>query len=108
MSAPAGEAGGPLAGVRVLEVGHQIAGPFCARLLADYGADVVKVERPRVGDTSRGMAPFAGDDAHPEKSLTYLYLNYNKRGITLDLAKPQGKTLRPAIATCWWRTTSPG
>jgi crotonobetainyl-CoA:carnitine CoA-transferase CaiB-like acyl-CoA transferase len=92
------EGAGPLAGVRVLEVGHQIAGPYCARLLADQGADVIKVERPGTGDVSRSMGPFVGEDAHPEKSLTYLYLNYNKRSVTLDLRSPQGRELFMALA----------
>ena len=82
---------GPLEGLKVLDLGHQIAGPYCARLLADQGAEVIKIERPGTGDVSRAMAPYAGDDPHPEKSLTFLYLNYGKRSVTLDLKSPQGR-----------------
>lgn len=80
-----------LAGLRVLDLGQEIAGPYCARLLGDQGADVVKVEPPTVGDPSRGMEPFVGDEPHPEKSLHFLYLNYNKRSITLDLTDKSGR-----------------
>ena len=73
----------PLNGVRVLELGGHVSAPFCARLLADYGADVIKVEPPGVGDAARRMGPFVGDDPHPDKSIPFLYLNTNKRGVTL-------------------------
>ena len=73
-----------LSGFRVLEMGGHVSAPFCARLLADYGADVIKIEPPGVGDESRRMGPFAGDDPHPDRSIPFLYLNTNKRGITLD------------------------
>ena len=85
-------AGGLLSGIRVLDLGSHIAGPFCARLLADYGADVIKVEST-AGDAARRVGPFAGDDPHREKSVAFLYLNTNKRGVTLDLAAPAGKKL---------------
>lgn len=95
------EGAGPLAGLRVLDVGHQIAGPYCARMLADQGADVIKVERPGCGDISRTMGPFVGSDPHPEKSLTYLYLNYNKRSVTLDLGTSHGRSLfRTLVRDC--------
>jgi len=79
-----------LSGVRVLDVTHYIAGPYCTKLLADYGADVVKVERPGIGDGARRIGPFYEDDPHPEKSGLFLYLNTNKRGITLDLKSETG------------------
>jgi crotonobetainyl-CoA:carnitine CoA-transferase CaiB-like acyl-CoA transferase len=82
----------PLSGVRVLDIGQHIAGPYCARLLGDQGADVIKVEPPS-GDSARALPPFAGDDAHPEKSLHFLYLNYNKRGVTADLTTPRGRDI---------------
>jgi crotonobetainyl-CoA:carnitine CoA-transferase CaiB-like acyl-CoA transferase len=82
---------GLLEGVRVLELGEQVSAPFCARLLADYGAEVIKVEPPGEGDTARRMGPFAGDDPHPEKSIPFLYLNTNKRGVTLNLKTEIGK-----------------
>ena len=83
---------GLLDGIRVLDLGGHISAPFCARLLADYGADVIKIEPPG-GDVSRRSGPFAGDHPHPEKSVVFLYTNTNKRGITLDLASQTGKTL---------------
>ena len=77
---------------RVVDMTRGIAGPFASKLLADYGADVIKVEPPQ-GDPSRQMAPFAGDDPHPEKSLLFLYLNCNKRGVTLDVETGAGRKL---------------
>ncbi|MCH2222525.1 MAG: CoA transferase, partial [Dechloromonas sp.] len=75
---------GALEGVRVLDLTQGIAGPFGVKLLADQGADVVKIERPG-GEPMRGAGPFPGDEPHPEKSGLFLYLNTNKRGLTLDL-----------------------
>ena len=82
---------GILEGVRVLDLGSHVSGPFCAKLLADYGADVIKVEPPDVGDVARRAGPFAGDDPHPEKSIPFLYLNTNKRGVTLDVGSDTGR-----------------
>lgn len=80
----------PLADVRVLDLSHRISGPFAGKLLADFGADVIKIERPGTGDIARGMPPFAGNEPHLEKSGLFLHLNTNKRGIVLDLKTPQG------------------
>ena len=82
-----------LEGIRVVEVGSQVSAPFCARLLADYGADVLKVEPPGEGDEARRQGPFVGDDPHPDKSIPFLYLNTNKRGITLDLGTASGRSI---------------
>jgi len=79
-----------LSGVRVLDVTHYIAGPYCTKLLADYGADVIKIERPGIGDGARRIGPFYGDDPHPDKSGLFLYLNTNKRSITLNLKSETG------------------
>jgi len=84
---------GLLSGIRVLDLGSGISGPWCAKILADYGADVIKVEPPGSGDVSRRMGPFAGDDPDPEKSLTFLYLNTNKKGVTLDPSSATGRKL---------------
>ncbi len=84
---------GILEGVRVLEMGGNVSAPFCAKLLADYGADVIKVESPHVGDEARRMGPFVDDDPHPDKSVPFLYLNTNKRGVTLDPATVAGEKL---------------
>ena len=83
--------GGLLEGIRVLELGAEISAPFCARLLADYGAEVIKIEPPGQGDPARRMGPFAGDDPHPEKSIPFLYINTNKRGVTLDIGSDTGR-----------------
>ena len=83
----------PLDGVRALELGGYVSAPYCGKLLADYGADVIKIEPPGGGDEARRMGPFAGDDAHPEKSIPFLYLNTNKRGITLDVETVAGAGL---------------
>ena len=85
-------AGGVFGKFRVVDMTRGIAGPFATKLLADYGADVIKVEPPH-GDPSRRMGPFAGDDPHPEKSLLFLYLNCNKRGVTLDVETAAGRKL---------------
>lgn len=82
-----------LSDVRVLDLTWHIAGPWCTKLLADYGADVIKVERPGTGDPSRGMGPFLKDDPHPEKSGLFLYLNTNKRGVTLNFKTEAGKKI---------------
>ena len=80
----------PLSGLRVVDLTHGISGPYCTKLLADHGADVIKVERPGTGDFAREMGPFPNDTPHPEKSGIFLFLNTNKRGITLDLKSPAG------------------
>jgi crotonobetainyl-CoA:carnitine CoA-transferase CaiB-like acyl-CoA transferase len=84
---------GILDGIRVLEMGGHVSAPFCAKLFADYGADVIKIESPGVGDESRRAGPFVGDAPHPEKSIPFLYLNTNKRGITLDVENAAGRRI---------------
>jgi len=81
---------GALDGIRVLEVGRGVGAAYGAKLLADLGADVVKVEPPD-GDPARARGPFAGGVPHPERSGLFLYLNANKRGIALDLRQPRGR-----------------
>ena len=75
---------GLLGGVKVIDVGESVSGPYAARTLAWLGADVVKVESPE-GDMSRRMGPFPDGVPHPEKSALFLALNAGKRGVTLDL-----------------------
>ena len=82
-----------LEGMRVIELGSQFSSPFCSKLLADYGADVVKIEKPNSGDSARRHGPFVGNVAHQEKSIPFLYLNTNKRGITLDIATITGQQI---------------
>lgn len=81
-----------LAGLSVLDLGQGISAPFCARLFADLGARVVKVEPPG-GDRARREGPFPGDAPNPETSGLFLALNTNKLGITLDLETPAGREL---------------
>jgi crotonobetainyl-CoA:carnitine CoA-transferase CaiB-like acyl-CoA transferase len=81
---------GALSGYKVLDVTHYMAGPYCTRLLAGYGAEVIKVEKPGTGDGARRLGPFVGDDPHIEKSELFLFLNTGKKSITLNLKKPTG------------------
>jgi len=81
-----------LAGLRVVECGEMVAAAYASKLLADLGAEVIKIE-PRGGDGSRRRGPFPGGQPHPERSGLYLYLNTNKRSVTLDLAQPRGRAL---------------
>jgi CoA:oxalate CoA-transferase len=75
----------PLHGIRVLAFEVQVAGPYCTMMLADQGADVVKVERPEGGDTARGGAPKIKNDKGETQSGYFLRFNRNKRSLTLNL-----------------------
>ena len=77
---------GALSGVRVIELSHIMAGPVCGLMLADMGADVVKVERLPDGDSTRGFVPPDVDG----ESAAFMMLNRGKRGIALDLRSAQG------------------
>jgi crotonobetainyl-CoA:carnitine CoA-transferase CaiB-like acyl-CoA transferase len=81
-----------LSGLRVVEYGDFVSAPYCAKLLADLGAEVLKIEPPR-GDTARQRGPFPGDRPHPERSGLFLYLNTNKRGVTLDVSTATGRAI---------------
>jgi crotonobetainyl-CoA:carnitine CoA-transferase CaiB-like acyl-CoA transferase len=84
----------PLTGVRVADLSRVLAGPYCTMVLADLGADVVKVERPEGGDETRSWGPpFAGGEA-----AYYLSVNRNKRSCALDLSQPEGRAL--ALELC--------
>jgi len=78
--------------VKVLDLSRYIAGPYCTKLLADRGAEVVKIESPGTGDPARGIGPFPGDEPDPEKSVLYFYLNSNKKSLTLDLRSGDGSS----------------
>ncbi len=80
-----------LAGLRVLELGHP-AVAYAGKLLADLGADVIKVEPPG-GAPERRLGPFHGDVPHPERGLVHLFLDTNKRSVTLDLESADGRAL---------------
>ena len=87
-----------LQGLRVLELGGMVPVPFCGKLLASLGAEVVKVEPPKSGDPSRRRGPFPGDAPHMERSGMFLYLNTGKRGVTLDVDDPQGREMLRQLA----------
>jgi crotonobetainyl-CoA:carnitine CoA-transferase CaiB-like acyl-CoA transferase len=84
---------GPLAGLSVVELGDGTAGPYAAKMLGDFGADVVKIEGP-AGDSTRQRGPFPDGRVDPEASGLFLYLNVNKFGVTLDI---DDLAARPAI-----------
>jgi crotonobetainyl-CoA:carnitine CoA-transferase CaiB-like acyl-CoA transferase len=84
---------GALSDLRIIELTEMVAGPFCTKVMADLGAEVIKIEKPRAGDLSRQRGPFPHDQPHPERSTLFLYLNTNKRGITLDITTPEGGRL---------------
>ena len=75
----------PLVGVRVLDATHIVAGPFCSMILADMGAEVIKIERPGTGDLSRARGPFVQGGDGREVSSRFLGVNRNKKSVTLDL-----------------------
>lgn len=81
---------GALAGIRVIDLTQALAGPFCTSLLADYGADVIKVEPPR-GDMLRRTGPFAPDDETHDHGNVFQNANRNKRSIVLDLKSDEGR-----------------
>jgi len=81
-----------LEGVSVLDLTHCIAGPYCTRLLAGFGADVLKVEPPG-GERGRRMAPFFRDESGPDASLPFAYLNSGKRSLTLNLKSGEGQDI---------------
>ena len=85
-----------LGSFRVLDLADE-KGFMCGKVLADMGADVIKVERPG-GDAARSIGPFYHDDPNPEKSLSWLFANMNKRGVTLDVASSEGRELVRRLA----------
>ena len=90
-----------LGDVCVVDLSEDAAGPFCTKLLAGLGAEVIKVERPGSGDVSRRAGPFSGATPHPEQSALFLYLNTGKKSITLDVASQTGAAiLRGLVQEC--------
>lgn len=85
--------GGVLSDLTVLDLTHHIAGPYCTKLLATYGAEVIKIERPGHGDPTRQVGPFPGDEPHAERSGLFLHLNTNKQSVTINLQHPRGQAL---------------
>lgn len=89
---------GPLAGIRVLDMSRILAGPWAGQLLGDYGADVVKVEKPGTGDDTRHWGPpWLGEEEHGEAAY-YLAANRNKRSIAIDLASAEGRRVARELA----------
>jgi crotonobetainyl-CoA:carnitine CoA-transferase CaiB-like acyl-CoA transferase len=81
---------GPLTGLRVIELAHVMAGPTCGRLLADLGAEVIKIEKPPYGDDTRKMAPpYVGPNQ--DEAAAFLIINHNKRALGLDLKQDAGR-----------------
>src|SRR4030043_735502 len=89
---------GALQGVRLLEFGQLVSAPYCAKLLADLGAEVIKIEEPPAGDPARRRGPFPDDVPHPDKSGLFLYVNTNKLGVTLDPPTPTGRLIFQRLA----------
>ncbi len=92
---------GALAGIKVLDLSRVLAGPWCTQMLADLGADVVKVERPGLGDDTRQWGPpflkdAEGNDTHQASYFTAC--NRNKRSVTIDMATPEGQALIKQMA----------
>lgn len=93
-----GSAAGPLSGIRVLDVGTRISAPFCAGILGELGADVVKVELPGQGDFMRSMGPFAEGADGDRYSLAWAVEGRGRRGVTCDLRTPEGQALFRRLA----------
>ncbi|HYZ61838.1 MAG TPA: CaiB/BaiF CoA-transferase family protein [Acetobacteraceae bacterium] len=92
---------GPLAHVRVLDLSRVLAGPWAGQLLGDYGADVIKIERPGTGDDTRGWGPpYARDAAGNDTTdaAYFLCANRNKRSVTVDFTRPEGQAVVRALA----------
>ena len=89
---------GALEGLRILDLTQGVAGPYCTKLLSDYGADVLKIERPEGGDPARRAGPFPDDEPHPERSGLFLDLNTGKRSLTLNLKTESGQRILRRLA----------
>ena len=90
---------GPLVGLKVFDLTRVLAGPTCVQMLADLGADVIKIEKPGAGDDTRGFAPPFMPGT--QESSYFVGVNRNKRSVTLDISKPKGQALaRDLIGKC--------
>ena len=97
MTGDASAAPGPLTGLRVLELADE-KGQFCGKLMADLGADVIKIEPPG-GQNTRSVGPFLDDVPHRERSLYFWHYNTSKRGITLNIEKPESRAIFQRLAS---------
>ena len=93
---------GPLEGIRVIDLTRILAGPFSTMLMADMGADIIKVEQPGTGDPARGNGPFLSPDgaesSEQQFSTYFMSINRGKRSIAIDLSKPKGKEVLLKLA----------
>lgn len=87
----------PLDGIRIIGLEQYMAGPYCTMLLADAGAEVIKIERPKIGDPRRSMPPFVEKDG-VKKAAGYMGYNRNKKSLALDLSKPEGQAVFKDLA----------
>jgi crotonobetainyl-CoA:carnitine CoA-transferase CaiB-like acyl-CoA transferase len=85
---------GPLSGMRVIELAHIMSGPTCGLMLADMGADVIKVEKPEGDDSRRFLPPAINGEA-----AAFMMMNRNKRGMVLDLKTEDGKAILRTMAS---------
>jgi hypothetical protein len=92
---------GALADITILDLTHHIAGPYCTKLLATYGAEVIKIERPGTGDPARQAGPFPGDVPHPEKSGLFLHLTPTSRVSPSICNTPVGKPWSGIWSSRW-------
>jgi len=84
--------------LRILELAGDVAGEYCGKLVADFGAEVIKIEAPGLGSATRRRAPLCRSGAPQERSALFAYLNTNKRSVTLDLAAPRGREILLRLA----------
>lgn len=89
-----GSPGGPLQGVRVLDLSRVLSGPFCTMILADLGAEVIKIEEPGSGDQTRTIPPYVNGESH-----YYLAINRNKQSVVIDLKKPRAREIMDRLVT---------
>src|SRR5215469_6261497 len=82
-----------LSHLKVLDLTHYLAGPFCTKLMAGFGAEVIKVEKPRTGDGLREVGPFYQGIEGRERSIPFLWLNTGKKSITLNINSPEGREI---------------
>ena len=104
---------GALEGLRVLDLSRLLPGGFCTLMLADMGAEVLKVEDTAGGDYIRWMPPYYGNEAEQRAGVAsayFLALNRNKRSLRLNLKDERGRDVLLRLAeatTCWWRASAP-
>ena len=82
-----------LSKLRVIDLTHYMAGPYCTKLMAGFGAEVIKIEPPKTGDKMRGIGPFFEDREGPDRSIPFLWLNTGKKSLTLNLKSREGADL---------------